>query len=47
MQLAHQSSLASKGAQLQNITELHKEDPKIEQFVTEALGLNSQLLQQK
>lgn len=47
MQLAHQSSLANKEAQLQNITELHKDDPKTEQFVTEALGLNFQLLHQK
>jgi len=47
MQLAHQRSLAGKLAQLQNITELHKDDPKIEQFVTETLGLNSQLLHQK
>lgn len=32
---------------MQNITELHNDDSKIEQFVTKALGLNSHLLHQK
>lgn len=45
MQLPRQSSLASKEEQLQGIIELHKDDPKIGQFVTEALSLNSQVLQ--
>lgn len=47
MQIAHQSSLAGNEAQLQSIAELHKDEPKIEEFVTEVLGLNSQLLHQK
>jgi hypothetical protein len=47
MQIEHQSSLAEKEAQVQAITDLHKDDPKIDQFITEALSLNSQLMHQK
>ena len=47
MQLAHQSNLVSKEEQLQGMIELHKDDPKIGEFITEELALNSQLLQQK
>jgi len=41
MQLAHQSSLASKEEQIQGMIELHKDDPKIMEFIIEALALNS------
>jgi len=41
MQLAHQNSLASKEEQLQGIIELHKDNPKIGEFITDALTFNS------
>ena len=42
LNFSHVKSLKpDKEAQLHAITELHKDDPKIEQFVTKALGLNS------
>lgn len=44
MKLTHQSSLASQEEQLQGIIELHKDDPKIGEFIIEELTLNSQLL---
>jgi len=47
MQIKHQVSLEEKKAQIQGITDLHKYDPKIDQFIIEALGLNSQLMHQK
>ena len=47
MQLAHQSILANKEEQIQGMIELHKDDPKIGEFITKALALNSRLLQQK
>lgn len=47
MQIEHRTILAEKEALIQEITDLHKDDPKIDQFVTEALGLNSQLMHQK
>jgi len=43
----HRTNLTEKEAQIQTITDLHKDDPKIDQFITEALGLNSQLMHQK
>jgi len=47
MQIKNRISLAEKEAQLQAITDLHKDDPKIDQFITESLALNSQLTHQK
>jgi len=47
MQLGYQNSLAGKEQQLQATIELHKDDHKIEEFVTKALALNDQLLQQQ
>lgn len=41
MQIKHQASLVEKEAQIQGIIDLHKDDPKIDQFITEALSLNS------
>jgi len=40
MQIKHQTSLAEKEEKIQGITYLHKDDPKIDQFITEALNLN-------
>lgn len=45
--MEHQSSLASKEEQLQGMIELHKDNPKIGEFIAERLALNAQLLQQK
>ena len=47
MQLGYQSSLAEKEHQLQAMLEMHKDDPKVTTFVSEALSLNDQLLQQQ
>ena len=47
MQIKHQANLAEKEVQIQGITDLHKDDPKIDQFITEALGLNVQPMHQK
>lgn len=47
MKIEHKSSLVGKEAQIQSITDLHKDDPKIDNFVTRTLGLNSQLTHQK
>ena len=46
MQLGYQSSLAKKEQHLQAMLEMHKDDPKVTKFVTEALDLNDQLLRQ-
>jgi len=47
MQIKHQTNLAKKEAQTQGIIDLHKDDPKIDQFIIKALSLNSQLMHQK
>lgn len=47
MQIEHRTSLAEKEAQVQAINDLHKYDLKIDQFITEALRLNSLLTHQK
>ncbi len=47
MRLDYQNNLANKEQQLHATIELHKDDPKIEEFITEALALNDQLLQQE
>lgn len=45
MQLGYQNSLIEKENQLQTMQEMHKYDPKLTEFVTEAIALNDQLLQ--
>jgi len=45
MQLGYQSSLAEKEQHLHATLEMHKDDPKFIEFLTEALALNDQLLQ--
>ena len=46
MQLGYQNNLAEKENQLQTMLKLHRDDPKITEFVSESLALNDQLLQQ-
>lgn len=47
MQLGYQNNLAEKQNQLQTMLEMHRDDPKITEFVSEGLALNDQLLQQQ
>lgn len=47
MQLGYQNNLAEKEHQLHAMLEMHKDDPKVIEFVSEALALNDQLLQQQ
>lgn len=44
MQLGYQNSLVEKENQLQVIQEMHKDDPKLTEFVIEANSLNDKLL---
>ena len=45
MQIGYQRSLDEKGKQLQTLQEMHKDEPKLAEFVSETIGLNEQLLQ--
>lgn len=47
MQIEHLISLAEKEARVQVIIDLHKDDPKLYQFITKSLTLNFQLTYQK
>jgi len=47
MQIKHQSSLEEKEAQIQALTNKYKDNQNIDQFIIEALILNSQLMHQK
>ena len=47
MQIGYQNSLAEKEKQLQVMQEMHKDDPKLTEFITESISLNDQLLQQQ
>lgn len=47
MKLNYQSILGNKEEQLQTMIGLHKDYAKIEEFITKALALNAQLLQQE
>ena len=47
MQIGYQNSLAKKEKQLQDVQEMHKDDPKLAEFITESISLNDQLLQQQ
>ena len=44
MQRGYQNSLAEREKQLQVMQEMHKDDPKLTEFVTESISLNDQLL---
>ena len=46
MQIGYQRSLDEKGKQLQDLQEMHKDDPKITEFISESISLNEQLLHQ-
>ena len=46
MQIGYQKSLDEKGKQLQDLQEMHKDNPKLTEFITESISLNEQLLQQ-
>jgi len=41
MQIKHQASVAEKEAQMQALTDKFKYNPNIDQFIIEALSLNS------
>jgi len=47
MQIGYQKSLDEKGKQLQDLQEMHKNDPKLTEFISESISLNEQLLQQQ
>lgn len=47
MQIKHQAILAKKEAQIKAITVKYKDNPNIDQFIIEALSLNSQRMHQK
>lgn len=47
MQIGYQRSLDEKGKQLQILQEMHKDEPKLPEFISESIGLNEQLLQQQ
>ena len=44
MQIGYQRSLDEKGKQLQTLQEMHKDEPKLAEFISESIGLNEQLL---
>lgn len=46
MQIGYQKSLVEKEKQLQDMQEMHKDDPNLREFITESISLNDQLLQQ-
>ena len=47
MQIGYQRSLDEKGKQFQTLQEMHKDEPKLAEFISESIGLNEQLLQQQ
>lgn len=47
MHIGYQRSLDEKGKQLQILQEMHKDEPKLAEFISESIGLNEQLLQQQ
>ena len=42
MLIGYQNSLAEKEKQLQVMQEMHKDDPKLTEFITESISLNDQ-----
>ena len=47
MQIGYHNSLAKREKQFRVMQEMHKDDPKLTEFVTESISLNDQLLQQQ
>ncbi len=47
MQVSHQRSIEEKEKQLQTVQEMHKDEPKLIEFISESIGLNDQLSQQQ
>ena len=47
MQVSYQRSLEEKEKQLQTVQEMHKDEPKLAEFISESIGLNEQLSQQQ
>lgn len=47
MQIGYQRSLDEKGKQLQNLQEMHKDEPKLTEFISEPVALKQKLLQQE
>ena len=47
MQIGYQRSVDEKGKQLQTLQEMHKDEPKLAEFISESIGLNEKLLQQQ
>src|SRR5690606_34105161 len=43
----YQKSFEEKEKQLQTVQEMHKDEPKLAEFISESIGLNEQLLQQQ
>lgn len=47
MQIKNKTNSVENEVKIQGMTDLHEDDPKIYQFLTKPLGLNSQLMHQK
>ena len=47
MQICYQKSLEEKEKQLQAEQEMHRDEPKLAEFISESIGLNDQLVQQQ
>jgi len=47
MHIGYQRSLDEKGKQLQILQEMHKDEPKLKEFISESISLNEQLLKQQ
>lgn len=47
MWIGYQKSFDEKGKQLQDLHEIHKDNPKLTKFIPEYISLNEQLLQQQ
>lgn len=47
MQIRYQKSFDEKGKQLQDLQEVHKDNPKLTKFITKSIPLNEKLLQQQ
>lgn len=47
MPVSHQKSLGEKEKKLQILQEIHKDEPKLTEFVSKSIGLHNQLLQQQ
>lgn len=43
MQMSYERSLEEKEKQLQTVQEMHKNEPKLAEFISESIGLNDQL----